>query len=187
VGGERKHPVVAASELRRKGDVDALLALLTDTNIVNRRTAAHNLGEMRSARAVEPLIRCLLAGDEVLRLSALNALAKIGDSRSAQDIFAVATTDESARVRGVAVSALVDVGDPRAAELMVQMLDKGNGYSRAARKWASRGLVALGATEAIPALEAPRDFVGILERWRLRRLAKAIRAAGQGKAGGKRS
>ena len=87
MAGDMTHARVVASEARKRGDVDTLLTLLSGTDQGGRQSAVYNLGEMKSVRAVGPLIRCLQASDEVVRVGALKALAKIGDKSAAPDVW----------------------------------------------------------------------------------------------------
>ncbi len=173
---DQKHPGIAAREARERGDVDFLLSLLTDTHRLGRLAAAQDLGELRSKRAVGPLVRCLQAADEGLQVSALKALAKIGDRSVVPEVFEVATGEDSFGVRATAAETLGRLDDRRAASVLGAMLgERDSPYPRSYRKWATKLLVELGGTEAIPHLEAARSGAGLLGRWRLRRAVNALR------------
>ena len=87
-----KRPLIAAHAARDAGDVEWLLTKLTGTDIMGRRLAALALGDLRSARAVVPLTRCLVAKDEPLRIAALKALASIGNDAVVDPVFEVAVS-----------------------------------------------------------------------------------------------
>jgi HEAT repeat protein len=170
------HLGLAAREARKRGDVDALLHILAGTDRIGRLAAAQDLGELRDTRAVVPLVRCLQASDELLQVSALKALARIGDRSVLQDVFDVATGDEPLGVRATASETLGRLGDERAAGLLGAILaGKPNPYPRSYRRWAAKLLIDLYGAEAIPHLEAARAKGGLLERWRVKRAISALR------------
>jgi HEAT repeat protein len=171
-----KHSTVAAREARERDDVDYLLRLLTDADPLGRSAAAQNLGDLRSERAVAPLVRCLQAVDSGLQVSALNALAKIGDKSAVPEIYEVATGEESFGVRAAAAEALVRLGDRRAVNVLGAMLrEPDNPHPRSSLKWATKLLVELGGAEAIPDLEAAKLGTGLVGKWRLRSAVAALR------------
>jgi HEAT repeat protein len=177
-----RHARLLASDARKRGDVDALLQLLSGTDQGGRQSAVYNLGEMRAARAVTPLVRCLQANDVILRVGALKALAKIGDRSVAADVFDVATnTSQTFGVRMEAASALASLGDPRGAQLIRSMLwATDNPYGVRYRRWAAKRLAELLAIDAIPDLEEAKVGAGLIGRWRLRRAIKTLRRVREG-------
>jgi HEAT repeat protein len=158
------------------GDVDFLLNLLTSTDRFGRIAAAQRLGDLRSRRALEPLLRCLNASDELMRVSALRALAKIGDGRAADAIAAIGENDDSFPVRLTAAEALVALGDDRDREVLIQMIRDAPRSDHRARKWALRKLVEIRATEAIPALESAKEAASGLDRLRIMRALRRLRS-----------
>jgi HEAT repeat protein len=169
-----RHDGVAEAEGR--GDIGALVDLLSDTNRITRLGAAQALGRLESREAVRPLLRCLQAADELVRLSALKALAKIGDSGVSDAVFEVATTDDSFGVRTTAAETLARLGDPRAFPLIVApLLDGTAPHRRGYGKWATRLLVELDATEAIPDLERASLAVGPVTRRRINAAIRSLR------------
>jgi HEAT repeat protein len=177
-----EHSTVAAYEARQRDDVDFLLRLLASGDQLGRSAAAQSLGDLRSERAVEPLVRCLQATDEGLRVSALKALAKIGDTSVVPQVFEIATGEDSFGVRATAAETLGRLGDRRAASVLGAMFRESDSPSPGSyRKWAVKLLVELGGTEAIPDLEAARTGVGPLGRWRLRRAITALRRLESGR------
>jgi HEAT repeat protein len=143
---------------------------------MGRISAAHGLGDVGDARAVVPLVRCLQANDQLLRVSALKALAKIGEASAASAVFDVASSDDSFGVRVTAAETLARLGDPRSVALLGSLLleEKGQ-YSRSFPKWAAKLLVELDGFEAIPQLEAVRRQSRPLTRLRLRRAIRTLR------------
>jgi HEAT repeat protein len=171
-----EHSTVAAFEARERGDVDFLLRLLADVDPLGRSAAAQNLGDLGTKRAVEPLVRCLQATHEGLRISALKALAKIGDTSVVPEVLEIATGDDSFGVRATAAETLGRLGDRRAASVLGAMFGESDIPSPGSfRKWAARLLLELGGTEAIPDLEVAISSAGLLGRWRLRRTINALR------------
>jgi HEAT repeat protein len=171
-------PTAVAIEAGRNGDVDVLLALLVDPNMRAREMAAHELGRLRSTRAVPSLVRCLRARGEGLRLSALWALARIADDSAAQDVFEVATGEASFLVRSAAVSTLVALGDRRAGAVVMSMFDDpARAEARRFGKWSLEILLASGTTDAIPLLREQERKSDFLQRRRIRRAISALERA----------
>jgi HEAT repeat protein len=168
---------LAAREARERGDFDFLLSLLRDTDWLGRSAAAQNLGELGDPRAVPPLLKCLQAKDEGLRVVALKALARIGDPSAIPDIHSIATSDDTFGVRSTAAETLGRLGDPRAGKLLGMLLsDPANPWPRSSRKWVAKVATEIGAADAIPYLEAAKRGAGPLGRWRLKRAIRALHA-----------
>jgi HEAT repeat protein len=113
-----KSDETAAREARNRGDVETLLRILVNGDRIGRLAAAQDLGELKSKRAVQPLLRFTQASDELLQVSALKALAKIGDGAAAPEVFALASSDEPLGVRATAAETLARIGDDRAIGLL---------------------------------------------------------------------
>jgi HEAT repeat protein len=166
--------VMDASE---QHDVDALLALLSSTDRMTRISAAHGLGDLGSAAAVEPLCRCLQAADDLLRNSVLKALAKIGDARCVPFVYEVATTDESFGTRTTAAETLLRLGDERSVGVLSDLLlSPENPWPQSTRKWFAKLAVECQLTEAVGLLQALRKAARPPAWWRLTR---AIRTLGR--------
>jgi HEAT repeat protein len=168
---------LAAREARSSGDVEALLQILAHGDRIGRLTAARGLGSLQSTKAVRPLIRCIRANDELLQVSALKALAQIGDQGAVADVFEVATWDESLGVRATAAETLARLGDDRAPELLGSILvgEQDELHSRSYRRWAVKLLVESVGARAIPHLEAAKERAGPLERLQLRLAITALK------------
>jgi HEAT repeat protein len=87
--------------------VPAVVEALSDPS--RRRAAAEALGEIRSARAVEPLLALLSAEDSSTRAVAARALGRIRDPR-ALDGLVRAGVDADAEVRDAALDAIDRLG-----------------------------------------------------------------------------
>jgi hypothetical protein len=170
------HLTVAAREARKRGDVDFLLELLTDTDWLARSAAAQNLGKLRDPRAVPALARCLQAADDGLRISALKALAKIGDPSVLPNVFETATGDESFGVRATAAETLGRLGDRRAISVLTRLLtDPSQQCPQSYFNWGTRLLVDLDGVEAIGDLERAASSAGLRRRLRIKRTIRALR------------
>jgi HEAT repeat protein len=168
----------AAREARDRGDVEALIAMLGETDRTRRLAAVANLGDPQFLRASLPLLRCLQAADENLRIGALRALAEIGDSSTAGEIAGAAAEDDSLAVRVAAMEALATMRDQRAVLLIQSALSQPQPKWRQwFRRWAAKKLVELDATEAIPDLEAARRGASPITRWRLRVAVRQLQRA----------
>jgi HEAT repeat protein len=136
----------------------------------------YNLGEMQTPRAVEPLIRCLQSSDEIVRVGALKALAKIGDPRAVPAVYEVATGRDAFGVRVDAVSTLGTLRDRRAVPLIVAMLaEEDCPHPGWYQKWAAKRLIEMKATEAIPNLVEARRHARMFGRWHLSRAVEALK------------
>jgi HEAT repeat protein len=170
--------VVAVHAARDAGDVDLLLEMLTGTDLMGRRSAALALGDLGTRQAVGPLVRCLAAKDEPLRIGALKALASIGDSTAINAVFETAVDDASFGVRAQAAQTLVSLGDPRAVDVLGSMLLEANGrYATSYPKWAAKLFVEIGDPRAIRMLEDAARRAGPLTKFRLRRAIRRLKAA----------
>lgn len=133
----------AAQALAWRGDVRAagpLLDALDDP--ATRCWAIHALGNLREARAVEPLCRLLQEGEWNVRRSAAVALWEIGDVRSTE-VLLPALEDEESSVREYAALALGRLQEPCAIEPLLGLL--WNDSDCGVRSRAARALGAIGA------------------------------------------
>jgi HEAT repeat protein len=119
----------------------------------------------------------LQANDELLQVSALKALAKIGDGVVSDAVFEVATTDDSFGVRSTAAETLARLGDQRAFPLIVApLLDGSAPHPRGYGKWATGLLVELHAREALPDLERASLTAGPVGRRRINAAIRSLKA-----------
>src|SRR5438874_1138550 len=84
--------LVLAAE--RRGDVDALVASLSDTVPTVRMMAASSLGRLEAVEAVGPLLRLLNTHNVIVRNAAIDALASIGDEAAIEPLYDVTREDE---------------------------------------------------------------------------------------------
>jgi HEAT repeat protein len=170
--------VVAAHAARDAGDVESLLEMLVGTDLMGRRSAALALGDLGSRQAVTPLIRCLAARDDPLRISALKALASIGDQEAVEAVFETAVDDESFGVRATAAQTLVRMGDPRAVDVLGSMLlEDFRRRPMLYPGWAVKLLVETADPRAIPKLEEAARHARPLQKLRLRRAIHRLSTA----------
>jgi HEAT repeat protein len=167
-----------AREARARGDEEYLLRMLVNADQIGRVAAAHALGDMRSKRAVNELVRCLRSRDPGLQISCLKALGSIGDESAVPPIMETATGDFPFGVRAAAAEALARLGDSRSTRLIGALLLEPKNES-GSWKWAANLFVELGTTEAIAELEAARAGASLTNRFRLRRAIRSLRAAAQ--------
>ena len=113
-----------------------------------RQAAAFALGELRDARAVEPLLVLLTAQIPGNRALAAQLLGMIGDARAVEPLLAdLQRRDEIDVVWDRAITSLGQIGDARAANGLIAVL----ATPTRAREEAIDALVALGQP-AVPAL-----------------------------------
>ena len=85
------------------------------------------LGNIRSAKAVEPLVQALKDLDHGVKREAVIALVKIGEP--AVELLIQATSDS--KTHNSAVIALANIADPRASEVLTQALNDADTIVRA--------------------------------------------------------
>ena len=91
------------------------MATLKDSDIYVRSEAVYALGEIKDARAIEPLGVFLKDNNRGVRENAAYALGKIGDARAIESlIFSLLDPDKFVRI--AVTEALGQIGDSRAVE-----------------------------------------------------------------------
>lgn len=154
--------LTAVIEARERGDVDFLVATLSDTDHTVRRLAADALVRLAPPEALEPLLRLARdSNDLVLRLVAIKGIAAIGDPRAASTLAEIATDENSLDVRVNSIQALIDLHDGRVPRLLADLVASDQlgragprpAFARSRLRWALDQLVSLRATEAIPTIE----------------------------------
>jgi len=114
---------------------------LKDENRGVRKRAVWTLGEIKDARAVEPLIGALKDKDLNVQIETVKALEKIGEP--AVEFLIEALRDENRTVRYGAVKALGNIGSARALSPLTQALNDKDGEVRKAAKEALENIVDL--------------------------------------------
>ena len=142
----------AAEALVKIGEpaVEPLIKVLKDKNAKVRGDAAYALGRIGDKRAVDALIEVLRNEDDdaLVRLSAAEALIRIGEPAVEPLIEALKDEDEDAR--SFAADALGEIGDRRAVDALVKILKDG---SAEVRESAACALGKIGDEKALPHLE----------------------------------
>jgi HEAT repeat protein len=179
-----ERPLTAVIEARERGDVDFLIARLADTNHEVRGLAAYALQQLESPKALEPLLRLARdSNDRLLRLTAINGVAAIGDPAAASTLVEIAS-ENSLDVRVNAVQALIELGDDRAPGLLADLVSASYelasfgprpAFPRARLRWALDQLVSLRATEQIPSIEQALPALRFRDRRYARRALKRLR------------
>jgi HEAT repeat protein len=111
---------------RSDDEVSRHIAALKSKDQITQQQAAMALGESRDERAVAPLVSVLSNRNPYLRNRAAEALGKIG----APAVEPLLTALKDAKVRANAALALGDIGDKRAVEPMLALLQDSNDYVR---------------------------------------------------------
>lgn len=108
--------------------VDPLIAALKDEDWSVRWKAAQALGEIKDARALDPLIAALKKDeDTIVRLAAARALGEITDARAVDPLIAVLKDkDENSVVRLAAAGALGEINSRSAAGVLTAALKDKN-------------------------------------------------------------
>ena len=121
-GVVRSKAVNALAEMGRPA-TGALIAALERDDIQIKQGAAEALGEIKDARAVEPLIVAFTSQSREMRLASVAALLKINKS-SVVEPFIQILMDKNATgdLQADAAWALGEMGDARATEVLLQAL-----------------------------------------------------------------
>jgi hypothetical protein len=106
-------------------NVGQMITSLKDASPDVRRGAAHDLGDSKDPRAVEPLIAALGDTDHGVRANAAHALGLIGDSRAVDPLIGT-LKDADFELREEAAHALGLIGDSRAVDPLIGALKDSN-------------------------------------------------------------
>ncbi|MFC1844243.1 HEAT repeat domain-containing protein [Thermodesulfobacteriota bacterium] len=137
----------SAEDLKSHNDAVGLIKKLSEKNPLVRLKAANALGEIKDARAVDPLIAILNDTDPVVRASAVRALGEIKDARAVDPLIGI-LNDTDPDVRASAVQALSNIKDARAVDPLIGALKS---YYPQVRRNAVSGLYMIG-TPAVDSL-----------------------------------
>lgn len=114
----RVEAVRTAGDSEEPWSLDVLLEALEDYDPEVRREAAHQLGERRDPRALNPLISAL--ADPEVSAGAAWALGEVGDPRAGAALMEL-LDDSDLNVRVAAARALGGVGDVSAVPLLQEL------------------------------------------------------------------
>jgi HEAT repeat protein len=101
---------------------DRLISMLIGGTADERRTSAQILQEAPDPAATEALIACMSTSDDVLRMHASEALAKIGSPASFESLVQL-LSDRDRYVRAAAAEGLGRIGNPEALEPLIKTLE----------------------------------------------------------------
>jgi len=116
-----------------------LVPFLNDPAPEVRQCAALGLANKPDESATSPLVQALSDEDTLVGNLAVKALVNIGKPAVPSLIEKVKSGSQSARI--LALRALVEIRDPRAIPVMMQVMDEG---SALLQHWAKEGLERLG-------------------------------------------
>jgi HEAT repeat protein len=138
--------------------VKTAIAGLRDLDADNARDAATTLGRLGDASAVEPLIDVVRNANgyfhSVVRAAAACSLGQLKDRRAVEALLQ-AVSDPIAEPSCEAIRALADLGDPRSANALIEVVRNRSGfYVTSVRRAAVLGLVKLSGVEANAELRA---------------------------------
>ena len=104
-----------------------LLTIVSEaTNSYMLSDAIWTLGVRKENRAIDLLINILLDKDSPFRISAAQALGKIGDKRATKLLISCIRSDEPVRLSAVCLKALGDISDRSAFPFLLQYLSHAN-------------------------------------------------------------
>ena len=120
----------------RAAAVPQLVSLLKDTDNWVQVASARALGELRDARAGEPLIASLSDADSRVRQMAAWALSELKDRRAVQELCRILLADAQPEVRRIAAEALGEINNAEALPALKQALNDPEASVRAKVGWA---------------------------------------------------
>jgi HEAT repeat protein len=167
--------------------VEPLIQALNDKLPKVRYTAAESLGYIGDKRAVEPLIESINDKAHWVQYCAIEALGRIRDNRAVEPLIRyledkakilpchMYAGDEYIESRTVciganidadnAIGALGEIGDPRAVEILIEILDKNSGmvggYANGTPICAANALADIGDPRAVEPLTQDYEWFRI--------------------------
>lgn len=136
-----------------KNSVIAIEGLLGDKNIDVRRQAAQALGEIRDSRAIKPLIN-VIKKDSLIRMSATEALKKIGEPSVEPLIALLQEKDLDGLAQEAVIETLGELKDPRASAALIAALRTSDSWGR---KKTVDALYKIGNNATNPLIAALKD------------------------------
>ena len=122
-------PVIEGPEADAVDGVGKLILKLQDVHPKTRARAAKELGDLKDARAVAPLINILKDHDSYVRGQSARSLGKLKDNR-AVDPLIIALKDDCTYVREEAARSLGEIKNVRAVGPLIDFLKEDSTYAR---------------------------------------------------------
>jgi hypothetical protein len=137
--------------------IEAIFNALQADNATIRAKAAWGLARLKDVRVVEALIKALNDESDKVRKQAIQGLERLKDKRAVEPLIAVMKSEPSD-----AASALGEIGDPRAVDVLIDLLmDKNQDYLKRGR-----------AAEALGKIKDARAVEPLIEALRQGKLMK---------------
>ncbi|HEY9206386.1 MAG TPA: HEAT repeat domain-containing protein, partial [Candidatus Methanoperedens sp.] len=112
-------------EMKRSGDIEGLLCVLDTGDMNEVGEAIRMLGELRTRKAIRPLIGLLEKDDIQVRANSAWALGEIGEAKAVLPLIGL-LNDPSENVRVFAAWALGKIGDKRAISALNASMKNGS-------------------------------------------------------------
>jgi len=132
----------AASQQNAGDRIDSLIKKLQSKHPNTRAQTVIELGKIKDARVMTPLISALKDKDSYVRGQAASVLGEIGDKRAVQPLITVMKDDEYLYVRQESAKALGKIKDDRAVKPLINALSD---ESPDVREEAAEALIGIGA------------------------------------------
>ncbi|MEW6262264.1 MAG: HEAT repeat domain-containing protein [Thermodesulfobacteriota bacterium] len=110
-------------DLRRLSEKELEYSTISTRATQARTEAAHQLGESKDARAVEPLIQALEDWSDEVRCAAAWALSEIGDSRACEAIIKTLSRETGHHASNSLRGSWLRLGDARSIKTLIQSLN----------------------------------------------------------------
>ena len=165
---ERRDALARLGNLKRAESSSVALGALNDSEDIVRATAAHALGGLPAPEVVAALIPLLNDKAEFVRQEVAYVLGETGNRGAVEPLIARLSIDKKNSVRGAAVVALGQIGEPSAVAALAAILngdalpakpgkDKKSGGRKENEfvlRAAARALGQIGSRSGVPALIA---------------------------------
>jgi hypothetical protein len=114
---------MGCTDLHLTTDVNEYLRDLKSSNVVIKKEAIYNIGELKTREAVPELIDLLNKNIGEITIDIIDALGKIGDSSAVKPLIVILDNDNSL-IREKAIEALGKIGDKKAVPALVSILEQ---------------------------------------------------------------
>ncbi|MEM6469891.1 MAG: HEAT repeat domain-containing protein [Planctomycetota bacterium] len=141
--------LMAARELVGEGANDALVKSVDDVSGQTQALYVTAISERDDPSAAEMLISKATAGDKVVRVAAIEGLARIGDATALPDLLTLAASDDSVIV-GTVLKTLASIDDDSLDGAIAKQLDSSSGAEKVV-------LLKVAAARRVNAIDAIRQ------------------------------
>ena len=144
---------LGCADLQLTTDVNEYLRDLKSSNVVIKKEAIYNIGELKVREALPELIDLLNKNIGEINIDIIDALGKIGDSSAVKPLIVMLDNDDSL-IREKTIEALGKIGDKRSVPALVSILEQKDNRTEAEVFTAIWALGNIGDRSAEPILNS---------------------------------